>query len=365
MKLFLHIGLHKTGSTAIQNNFRRMAGGAYLYPSFTSKNHSRPICGLFADDYAPERDSRAFAQEPAEADRDRAFNEAVLDRALRNGRRDVVISGEEISRLAAPAVERMADRFRAHTDEIAVIAYVRDPLEIARSYWQQKIKHGLAELPATVSLNMRSRLSSFISTFGAENLQVYDYGAEVRRHGNILAHFGSLFGLTPRVAPGEGYANTALSADAARMIFLLNRSVPLLSGDPILSRAYGRTVRTLARLYHGRAPLQPQWLSAMADYSDADWMAETFGIRYAPVDSPETTDLVRLLDEIPEPAVDILRGHLAQHYRMGNANWGPRELVSRLYYQHVAEATAWLGNPVVRKVKQGVRSAELMLKRMR
>lgn len=49
--VYLHVGMHKTGSTAIQSAFSGFDDGKTKYADLGYQNHSIPFCTAFSGDY--------------------------------------------------------------------------------------------------------------------------------------------------------------------------------------------------------------------------------------------------------------------------------------------------------------------------
>jgi hypothetical protein len=121
-RLFLHIGVHRTGTTAIQrllhNNRERLAAQDVHY-GFQTENHTWLASGLQNED--------------AEAGK---IVDMIIKDALSAGKGTTIISGEDLCRIAY--VDRLAP-LKAHF-EVRVIVYLRRQDSWLESWYNQNIR---------------------------------------------------------------------------------------------------------------------------------------------------------------------------------------------------------------------------------
>ncbi|WP_394145935.1 hypothetical protein [Vibrio atypicus] len=145
-KLILHVGMHKTASTAIQETLSeysdQLEGQGWHYPYFTWEerdisNHSIPIFSLFTerpDLYSINIDWQCSIEEV------NSHYKAQLDRALEFP--NVILSGEDISTLSIDALTKLKLYVESQGFELEVIGFVREPYEFWNSATQERIKNG-------------------------------------------------------------------------------------------------------------------------------------------------------------------------------------------------------------------------------
>lgn len=217
-RLVLHIGPHKTGTTAIQNALREAAG------ALEAQGWHYPL--LDPADHAQHRLCAALARDDAEA-------EAMLARMLPPGR-DVILSSENFSRLQAAALLRLAERLRGRAVE--VVYFQRNFLSLAYSWWQERVKHGRDEqfpeyMARTLGFPGRFHLfgpgtvlGRFAAAFGREAVRVYLYDV-IRETDGVTRHFGEqVLGLPAGVLPEPGAraVNASLGPGRVELLRALN-----------------------------------------------------------------------------------------------------------------------------------------------
>lgn len=134
MKLFIHIGAHKTGTTSIQmameDSGEALAEAGFVYPRCSWYHHAqhRLAFALKAMRDPAAGDTPEFETELAGLKR--ALGEATAAAAL--------ISSEEFFSLKEDAVARLAQGLREY--EVEIVAFVRRPDELFLSSYNQNAK---------------------------------------------------------------------------------------------------------------------------------------------------------------------------------------------------------------------------------
>ncbi len=146
-KLFLHIGMHKTGTTSIQENLAAARDVLFendiLYPSIKPYNHTVSFTPIFsnnplADITFIEKGIRTIKAARIEQDRLKRMWEIELSK---NTCTKTIISAEGCSMLLEDRVREMKGILDQYFDEIVVLIYVREPMSFYTSLIQQRLKH--------------------------------------------------------------------------------------------------------------------------------------------------------------------------------------------------------------------------------
>lgn len=144
---YLHIGLHKAGSTSIQASLAQATAYleklGYVYPifGFNTSNHSIPLYSLFCrNPYQYHMNVR------------KGFNESQVDRKNQHYREfliksaekfeKLVISGEDISVLHEEGMQKCKAFFLDQGFDLRVLVLVRKPLAFVASSAQERIGGG-------------------------------------------------------------------------------------------------------------------------------------------------------------------------------------------------------------------------------
>lgn len=271
-RLVLHIGMHKTGTTAVQEALAGYDDGQTRMAALRYPNHSIQMLTCFAQDptkyhvwvrqgIAPERILRVRA----------AMRRELLDE-LALSRRQLVISGEEMSLMRPPSVQEMADFLAPHVAEVSVLAWLRPAVGYIGSALQQMIRAGQATalLPRPC---YRARFAMFADRYGrgAMTYRLYREGT------STVTGFCDLLGIPPQ-AVQDRRDNVGLSETALRLIWLLNRTGPASTGSAPRLQARTATIRHLARRFPGRFALPPDLAAAGIDRADIAWAEAETGL---------------------------------------------------------------------------------------
>lgn len=311
MRVIIHVGMHKTGSSSIQNYFAQHAGDGIKYASWRGPNHS----GLFA----------LLFQELEEAKTYHGFNvrgqdfldrlgelqslwrkrlDADLAEAKASGK-DFILSAEDIS---APPFEKatiaMRDLFEQWTDEIVVIGYVRPPLSYARSAFQQRLKGGAVDRLKIFGLwpAYRKRFEKLDTTFGRGRVHLKKFDPDALFGGNVVTDFGHQIGVDVDVSKAER-ANATLSLEATALLFLQRlHGDGYVGGFPGAPAANDRFIAALGRIGSRQLGFSDALWGPVLRHNDEDmkWMEARLGTdladkpdaRYTAIDSED--DLIAI-----------------------------------------------------------------------
>ncbi|MEO0919023.1 MAG: hypothetical protein AAFY31_18930, partial [Pseudomonadota bacterium] len=224
---FIHIGMPKTGSTAIQSACDRarhdLSAAGYHYLG-GDRNHGERLSLAFWD--KPDalhlaglrwRDGTA-----ALVYRDEV--QAKLAEEIDATPQNLVVSGEDLSNFRATEVERLRRFLAKRFDRVQVIGYLREPLSWAISAAQQATKWSgdlLDDLfDAPRMPDYANRFGHWIAAFGADATDLRAYGGS-----DILTDFAAAIGL-PRPLPPAPRLNESISNQTAILFSHANRIAP-------------------------------------------------------------------------------------------------------------------------------------------
>ncbi|MEJ1160411.1 hypothetical protein [Prosthecomicrobium sp. N25] len=279
VQLYLHIGMHKTGSTSIQDALEENRGllreSGILFPDL-GDNQSRVL-------------NRAFGtSEDAAQDTSRVNDiaERLVQQLKENPVDRLVISSEALFHYRArrrDALKSVLDRI---TDDVRVIVYVREPIAWATSQAQQHLRHGritldeLASQTATddgrrgrsVFPRYRAGIEAWMNAYGPGAMDIRPFGSEHFVGGTLMSDFCAALG-APELArklPDE-QRNPSVSYEA---ILLLDRLMARagrrsLDDQPELTSALARLPGSKFSL-----PLELQRRIVKDTAEDVRWLRE-------------------------------------------------------------------------------------------
>jgi hypothetical protein len=274
--------MHKTGTTSLQTALAKYDDGTTFYAQLEHDNHSIPIHTAFSENFLiyDHWVKRGYSEKEIKTKRI-AYRRRLEEQLSRKARKNVIISGEDISLLSRAAVIDLINLVKRYCDDTHIIAYLRDPSGYASSALQQRISIGLSSLPKTVSPEYRLRLEKFIECVGKENVIVKPYDPNLLLEGDVVKDFCSIFDLDHhRVNPIR--TNKSNNANTIKAIYVLNRTNPLSFGDEKLLQARHEFVKIVSRIYAGGAQLDIALLESLTDYNDCRWLKKEFNLDYLP-----------------------------------------------------------------------------------
>ena len=193
--IFLHIGVHKTASTTIQNTFyqerAKLSEAGILYPVFKAgnmaiSNHSIPFYSLFAKNPEKYHVNKSFGFTSNEAIKSlhQGYQRQLHEQMASFGGDTLIISGEDISSLETDELASLKSYLHEITQSdvtFRVVILCRHPVSWFRSALQGSVcTFGLTLDKAIQYRLLRTHLyrnltSSFSEVYGRENISVIKY----------------------------------------------------------------------------------------------------------------------------------------------------------------------------------------------
>lgn len=247
MELVLHIGIHKTGTTAIQNSLYGYDDGRARYARLGPANHSIPLATMFGRDPYKIGAYRRSGASKARIDRLKQTFFRRFERELSHDREALIVSGEGIHSLSASALTGLRDFAAPYAGGIRLIAYVREILPYCASALQERIKNGGPNHKPGVP-DFQSRFQNVFDTFGQDAVAFSSFDDCLARDGSVLPDFADRAGLK-RMPDEARQGNERLSLDATRLVYVFNQSGTRSAGRVELMFARQRMVDFLRRQF--------------------------------------------------------------------------------------------------------------------
>lgn len=313
--IFLHIGMHKTGSTAIQSAFDGFDDGVTRYADLGFENHSIPFYTAYSGQHQRYHIwlSAGLRPEEIEARRDDC-RVRIAQAVAEGGGRNLVFSGEDISFLPLSAIEEIRDVFLHEKREVRIIVYVREPMAFVMSGLQQMIKDNVfrRNVPEPI---YRQRIEKFIRVFGFDSLIIREFDRKKLFGEDIVKDFSQLVGV---VAPRQvKETNTSLSTEAIKVIYLLNKLLPPNGDNSDLVQARLRMIAHVRTTFPGKFEMPEALFSGVISADDVEWLHSVSGIDFrrpdlgTPVYSAEA--LAAFLGKPDDSTIATLRAYLVRH----------------------------------------------------
>lgn len=262
MKVFLHIGLEKTGTTTIQRTFVRnkeyFESIGFRYPVFNGEeNHVALYNYAKTENVIDELRIYAGLKTADDVVDFRADFRKELVNRLANYEGTVVFSNEHLSsRLSGPdALVRLKDLLSLISDDVTVVLYLRNIEDFVVSTYSTAVKCGetksIGDFCQDLSLfryQFDKVITNWSSIFGADNLVIREFSRGELINADIFDDFASVIGMKYKKSElnlkSENESLTHLQAEFLRRF---NMREPLIK-DGAYNKARGNIVDVLMSL---------------------------------------------------------------------------------------------------------------------
>lgn len=332
-RVFLHIGMHKTGSTAIQSAFAGYETSRTRYADLGYENHSIPFYTAYSGQHHNYHIWRAAGLRPEEIEAQKDLCRARIEAAVAGaGKRNLIFSGEDISQLPRAGVEEIYALFARYDCDVQVIIYVREPVSFVQSNFQEDIKSGKnTDHPRPPEF--RKRIEKFLDVFGCDKVTIRLFDRLALYENDIVKDFSNVIGVK---APDRGKNdNSSLSTEAVRIIYELNKLVPVMGEQAELVRARWRMIGQVSSLFPGRFEIPADIVAGVIDADDSEWLYRISGIDFRTSHAAQiefsATALADYLGAFKDITLETVRAHLIQHCGIANPPTEKHYLLSRYF----------------------------------
>lgn len=199
----LHIGMHKTGSSSIQDYLQThngKLGNGVVYANLGGSNHSGPLIYAF---HSKEYNKSFFE---LRGDTDEKYNKKVVNfrklffEAISSKYTKLFFSAEGLIHLTTDELFLLKTELLNHVDSVSIVAYIRPPKSYMESAFQQKLKGQPVEVNyKQLYPKYQMRFEKFEQVFGIVNYSLFDktelVGGDIVEdfcHKNKINYYGSI-----------------------------------------------------------------------------------------------------------------------------------------------------------------------------
>jgi hypothetical protein len=220
----LHAGLHKTGTTSIQESLNGYDDGDIAYAKLGKKNHSNFLQTLFLKNnhfnHWTNLGLSAAEHKELVSVYWNTLNKQLLKRHSR-----IIFSGEELSALDTEALARLKRHFNAHQRDVAVFVFVREPLGMTASLMQEMVKWGsLLQNESTdgdaINYLLSERVGNLLKVFGndATHILHYEDALSNKYPRGVVDYFAEALGIRPEDLPSIKSTNQSISETTYKLL---------------------------------------------------------------------------------------------------------------------------------------------------
>jgi hypothetical protein len=340
--IFLHVGMHKTGSTAIQSAFSGFDDGMTKYAALGYENHSIPFFTAYSGNHQSYHIWKSAGLSPDQIEQKKtACLEAIRVAVSSAGEKRLIFSGEDISLLPKPALVEVFELFKSQGKNAKIIFYVREPVSFIRSNYQEEIKSG-RNASSPFPPKYRFRIEKFIHVFGADNVVCRVFDRNLLHDKDIIKDFAKVIGVVP---PSAGRSdNVSLSTEAVKVIYQMNQMVSAFEEKKEVLQARQRMLEHVRVLLPGRFTIPASLLAGLVEQDDVNWLFAETGIDFRMKDDKaerfSQTNLDTYLSKLELHTLEAIKEYLSQSCGMRRVPDDPRFLLARYFMSFLS--TGWV-----------------------
>lgn len=273
--VILGIGMHKTGSTSLQDAFEGYDDGHTFYPQLGSRpNHSFALRRRYEDILLPQ-----VSHDPTYADD--AIEEQISNMVQKSRvRQRIILIAEAASIMGLESRRLLLTELLRCYESVHIHMYAREPVSWAGSAVSQSIAAGAGgATPRTLAVEYKRRLQFWHKQLGRRHISVSDYHQSSLSRGSIVNHFYGLLGIDgPHLSNPRKLQSPSFSC--LRLLATFNRLNPI-KGDRSRAKTRNHMKRLLTEAYASEPKINSQDLSGAIDCpaEEVEYLSQ-WGISY-------------------------------------------------------------------------------------
>jgi hypothetical protein len=300
-KIILHLGLHKTATSSIQEalfhqqNRDKILRSSILYPISFGGNHGQTFYSMFCD--KPEiffSNIIAGLTKSQIDEKNLGFKNQLIEEINNCDQENLLISGEAFSLLPTKNLADLKDFLIEITHpnvDFEVIIFVRNPVNLIISDLQQGIKmefntyeHELKYRYSIIKDLFQKRLSPTFDVFKASEVKICAFETAVKHQFGPVGYFLETIGFDEKTISEfliDKY-NESICSEAVDVLSFINKQLPLYRNGKIgKGRSYSDT-RKLKNIGRNKfdVPLDEKMTLYQNAQDDIAWLHHNTGIDY-------------------------------------------------------------------------------------
>lgn len=299
MEAIIHPGMHKTGSSSIQETLVSVKPEGWIPPDTLAGNMSG-LFALFFEDNPHEHHSfkaRGLSVDDVQTERTVRFKK--FQRQIEVGAEkglNSIFTGEHIGFGTRIGNKRMADFYKKHGYQPRVIAYVRRPMSFMQSAFQQRIKTNLRKLDPQSGLwpKYRDRFEKMDDIFGRENVQLCIFDTNYLVEGDVCIDFFNKIGVEIK-SNQVIRVNEGLSLSACALLYAQrNLGEGFVQGFNGASQKNNNFIAALSRFSGPPLKFKRSFVEPIFEEwrGDLEWMEERIGFSLSDMPEEDMPDAV-------------------------------------------------------------------------
>lgn len=312
--LYLHTGMHKTGSSSIQNSLAALPddrGPRYLQPGPTP-NSSGPVKFAFVNN--PKR----FVKKNVPLASRQEYFRALLSKMLRESRYDdAILSAESFDLMSQEEFESFVGMVRHNN--LKIITYVRNPVSAMPSALQERIRVGILTNTDVIAQKLVPKYGRLRERYHGYDVNYVDFSRESLRNNCVVQDLSARIGI--EIAPEEVITSNESMCRYATSLLLCRNMWRKRCGLPIVTNH--SVIPLMAGLKGPKIEMASDFIKSGVQYhaEGIAWIEKQIGKSWdiCPIMKADAISSVRDLLQVPETAREWLAQRV-KHYK-GEADW--------------------------------------------
>lgn len=286
-RCWLHIGMHKTGSTSVQANLASVVdppGWRYIALG-AGPNMSQTLHAMFS---AEAHKYHLFVKQGRSEEyvaKRRKQLRARFARSIRRCRKEnIIVSGEALSLVDKAGIIELREFLKPLCDEVRIIGYVRPPASFMVSAYQQKVKHGNGKFNvAEIKPRYIKRFRKFDEVFGRENVILRKFDPKSFPNQCIVADFCQQVGIQLPASTSIQRTNESLSTEACGILYAYRKFGPGYGVGELVIKENARIIEPLLAMSGSKFKIAASVLrpGLLEDKKEIAWMEKRLGASLA------------------------------------------------------------------------------------
>lgn len=300
-EIIIHAGMHKTGTSSIQQSLSKLKSPDFHYPKWRHPNLSNLFALLY---HEPIEEYHAYKNEGVDIKSLHGLREYWLETfqnlLCNQDHHKIIFSAEDMSGLQyQQAVVRMKEHLEALGLAYRIILYVRPPKSLIQSSIQQLIKSGHSDIDlSTFWPCYRKRLEFFDEVFGRECVTLRKFSSDSLYEGDVVMDFANFAGI--KVGSDDVVkANQSLSLEAVSVLWIQRKyGSGFPAGFSGAQRSNQLFIQQLRSLGSRKFSLSSSLIQPLIEENREDlaWIEDRIGASMSEVDLYGGYELERLED---------------------------------------------------------------------
>lgn len=293
-RCWVHIGMHKTGSTTIQRSLSaigRHGSWQYITLARGCANLNEAMFAMFASNPARYHTFRNQGTPLETIAREGKRLRTEFEKRIRASTAEtIILSAESLDHLDRQGVVRLEEFLRPLFDEIRVIGYVRPPVGFVSSSFQEKVKHGKNSFEfSKCAPDYRYLFRKYDKVFGQDRVKLVKFAPGGFTNRCVFEDFCERIGIKLPPDTLAKRVNEGLSKQACGILFAYYQLGPGYGTGKYVTRENRYLVKSLIAMRGDKFKLAPLLIAPVLEEHAGDirWMQKRLGDH---LDEPLETD---------------------------------------------------------------------------